>query len=71
LNRTIKEATVQRYHYESHDQLRTHLGDFIAACNLVKRLKTLGGSLFASSAVDAGKKNPADLLSIRSIKCRD
>src|SRR5271170_4478768 len=25
MNRTIKEATVQRYHYDSHDQLRTHL----------------------------------------------
>jgi transposase InsO family protein len=42
-NRTIKEATVQRYHYDSHDQLRTHLGDFVAAYNFAKRLKTLGG----------------------------
>jgi hypothetical protein len=25
MNRTLKEATVKRYHYESHDQLRTHL----------------------------------------------
>ena len=25
MNRTIKEATVKRFHYESHDQLRTHL----------------------------------------------
>jgi hypothetical protein len=43
MNRTIKEAAVQRYHYDSHDQLRTHLGDFIAAYNFAKRLKTLGG----------------------------
>ena len=27
INRTIKEATVKRFHYESHDQLRTHLAD--------------------------------------------
>ncbi len=31
MNQTIKEATVKRFHYESHDQLRTHLADFMAA----------------------------------------
>jgi transposase InsO family protein len=25
MNRTIKDATVKRFHYDSHDQLRTHL----------------------------------------------
>ena len=25
MNRTLKEATVRRYHYEPHDQLREHL----------------------------------------------
>jgi hypothetical protein len=29
MNRTIKEATVKRFHYESYDQLRTHLADFM------------------------------------------
>ncbi len=43
MNRTIKEATVKRFHYESHDQLRTHLGDFMATCNFARRLKTLSG----------------------------
>ena len=43
MNRTIKEATVQRYHYDSHNQLRDHLSDFVAAYNFAKRLKTLGG----------------------------
>lgn len=43
MNRTIKEATVQRYHYDSHNQLRTHLNDFIAAYNFARRLKTLAG----------------------------
>jgi transposase InsO family protein len=43
MNRTIKEATVKRFHYESHDQLRTHLADFIAAYNFARRLKTLSG----------------------------
>lgn len=43
MNRTIKEATVQRYHYDDHDQLRCHLADFIAAYNFARRLKTLKG----------------------------
>ena len=43
MNRTIKEATVKRYHYESHDQLRQHLADFVAAYNFGRRLKTLKG----------------------------
>jgi hypothetical protein len=43
MNRTIKEATVKRFHYDSHDQLRTHLSDFLAAYNFARRLKTLGG----------------------------
>jgi transposase InsO family protein len=43
MNRTIKDATVKRFHYESHDQLRTHLVDFLAAYNFARRLKTLSG----------------------------
>ena len=43
MNRTIKDATVKRYHYDSHDQLETHLCDFIAAYNFAKRLKSLNG----------------------------
>jgi transposase InsO family protein len=29
MNRTIKEATVKRYHYDTHSQLETHITDFI------------------------------------------
>ncbi|RWK05528.1 integrase core domain-containing protein, partial [Mesorhizobium sp.] len=43
MNRTIKEATVKRFYYESHDQLRGHLADFVAAYNFGRRLKTLKG----------------------------
>ena len=43
MNRTIKDATVKRYFYETHDQLRTHLRDFADAYNFAKRLKTLRG----------------------------
>lgn len=34
-------ATVKRYHYENHDQLRIYLGDFVAAYKFVRRLKIL------------------------------
>jgi transposase InsO family protein len=43
MNRTIKDATVKRYHYDSHDQLNAHLDDFVTAYNYAKRLKTLKG----------------------------
>ena len=43
MNRTIKEATVQRYHYDSHEQLAQHLDIFVSAYNFGRRLKTLKG----------------------------
>jgi len=43
MNRTIKDATVKRYHYDSHGQLRSHLADFLDAYNFARRLKTLSG----------------------------
>jgi hypothetical protein len=29
MNRTIKEATAKRYHYTSHEELKTHLQRFL------------------------------------------
>ena len=43
MNRTIKQATVKRFHYHDHDQLARHLTDFISAYNFGRRLKTLKG----------------------------
>lgn len=43
MNRTIKEATVRRYHCDSHQQLEAHLVDFVRAYNFGRRLKTLKG----------------------------
>ena len=43
MNGAIKDATVKRYFYETHDQLRTHLRDFVDAYNFARRLKTLRG----------------------------
>jgi hypothetical protein len=43
MNRTLKVATVRRFHYETHDQLRSHLTDFVNTYNFGRRLKTLKG----------------------------
>ena len=43
MDRTLKEATVRRYHYGSHAELREHLSSFLLAYNHAKRLKTLRG----------------------------
>jgi len=44
MSRTIKDATVKRYFYETHDQLRTYLPDFVDGYNFARRLKTLKAS---------------------------
>ncbi len=43
MNRTIKDATVKRYYYETHQHLKDHLQLFLTAYNFAKRLKTLKG----------------------------
>jgi transposase InsO family protein len=43
MNRTIEDATVKRFHYDDHRQLRRHLDDFVSAYNFARRLKTLKG----------------------------
>lgn len=43
MNRTIKDATVERCHDDSRDRLRPHLTHFMATCKFARRLETLGG----------------------------
>lgn len=43
MNCTIKDATVKRFHYDRHEQLRVHLADFMAAYNFASRFKALIG----------------------------
>ena len=72
MNRTIKEATVKRYHYDSTRAARTHLADFVDAYNFARRLKTLKGLTpyeFICKSMDKRAQNDSD--STQSIKCRD
>ena len=41
--RTLKDATVHRYYYESHNQFKEHLDLYLLAYNVGRRLKTLKG----------------------------
>lgn len=41
MNRTLKEATIKQYHYQSFDELQEHLAAFLAVYNCAKRLKSL------------------------------
>jgi hypothetical protein len=43
MNRTLKEATVNRYYCQTHAHLQEHLATFVNACNFARRLKTLRG----------------------------
>ncbi|MBB3710037.1 transposase InsO family protein [Aminobacter aminovorans] len=71
MNRTIKDATVKRFHYDNHEQLRRHLQDFTGAYNFARRLKSLKGSRPTSSSANSGPPNQIVSSSIQSIKCRD
>ena len=41
MNRTIKEATVKKYHYDTEAMLKQHLQHFLNAYNYAKKLKSL------------------------------
>ena len=58
MNRTIKEATVNRYFYQNQEQLEQHLDAFISAYNFAKRLKTLNGFTPYQFIVKSWAENP-------------
>jgi hypothetical protein len=43
MNKMIKQATVHRYHYDKHGELRQHLADFAYVHNFARRLKPFKG----------------------------
>jgi transposase InsO family protein len=58
MNRTIKDATVKRFHYSTHDDLRAHLDNFVSAYNFGRRLKTLKGLTPYEAICKAWTKQP-------------
>ena len=71
MNRTIKDATVKRYHYGSHDELRQHLQLFVDAYNYGRRLKTLRGLTPYEPSAKPGPNSPNALKSTRQTTCRE
>jgi hypothetical protein len=43
MHRTLKDATVRRYCYDTHDQLRARVQLFLDAYNHARRLETFRG----------------------------
>ena len=58
MNRTLKEATVKRYHYEGEEEVKSHLEAFVEAYNYAKRLKALQGKTPYESMVWWWEKEP-------------
>ena len=58
MNRTLKEATIRRYHYQNEQQLNTHLQSFLQAYNGAKRLKKLRGKTPYEFVCAEYTKNP-------------
>ena len=59
LNRTLKEATIKRFHYESTAQLNSHLQAFLLAYTFAKRLKQLKGLTPYEFICAEWRKNPS------------
>jgi hypothetical protein len=68
MNRTIKDATVKRYFYKTHDRLRTHLRDFVDAYIFARRLTPSEASPHTSSFAKPGLHSQKDSKSARSSK---
>jgi len=71
INRTIKDATVRRYHYEDHPRLREHLAIFLNAYNFGKRLKTLRGLTPHERICQVWDRYPSGSIAIHATTPRD
>jgi hypothetical protein len=67
MNRTLKDATVKKYHHETHDHLKAHLHAFLLAYNFAKRRKTLKGLPPMSTSANAGKISQNAVRSLHTI----
>jgi transposase-like protein len=62
MNRTVKDATVRAFHYETLDNLKAHLDAFITAYNFAKHLKSLRWRTPFQIICDAWTKDPAPFI---------
>jgi len=71
MNRTIKDATTKRYHYDNHDQLKAHLDLFLDAYNHARRPKTLKGLTPAQFIWKEWQPSPTSPTKSRATRWRD
>jgi hypothetical protein len=62
MNRTVKEATVRAFHYETLDSLKAHLDAFITAYSFAKHLKSLRWRTPFQAICDARTKDPTPFI---------
>ena len=60
MNRTLKEATVQRFHYKTTHELNEHLQTLLLAYNHAKRHKALRGLTPHEFVCAQRQKNPVN-----------
>jgi transposase-like protein len=58
MNRTVKDATVRAFHYETAESLKAHLDAFLTAYNFAKHLKSLRWRTPFQAICDAWSKDP-------------
>ena len=56
--RTLKEATVKKYYYNTHEELKEHLYSFVDVYNCVKRLNALKALTVYDYIVKYWEKEP-------------
>ena len=61
MNRTLKEATIKRFHYENTAQLNSYLQAFLLVYTFAKRLKQLKGLTPYEFVCAEWRKNPSGL----------
>ena len=71
MNRTIKDATVKRYFYQTHDEPRVHLCDLLRPITSPEGSTPSEASHPTSASAKPGPHSRNDLQSVRSRKCRD
>jgi len=59
MNRTVKDATVKVFHYETRESLDAHLQAFLTAYNFAKHLKALRWRTPFQALCDAWTKDPS------------
>jgi hypothetical protein len=71
MNRTIKEATTQAFHYTSLIQLQSHLNDYPRAYNSTQPFRVFEGNMPFGFMLEQWQKEPERFMTIQTITSLD